>query len=72
MAQDTFVTYTQLRDLGIPYCRLEINRLMARKAFQEAVWLGANRKVWRLRDIERYLATRPTERPAVTEPADAA
>ena len=64
MQQEIFVTFPELRDLGIPYCRLHINRLMARGQFPMAIWLSPNRKVWRLSEIERFKATRPTSRPA--------
>jgi hypothetical protein len=61
--EDVFVPFRELRDHGIPYCRLHVNRLVERKIFPEPVWLSPNRKVWRLNDIRRYKATRPTSRP---------
>jgi hypothetical protein len=71
---EVFVTYPELRGHGIPYCRLHVNRLMARGEFPAAIWLSANRKVWRLTDIERFKATRPFDRPirAMKEAEDAA
>jgi hypothetical protein len=75
--REVFVTFPDLRDHGIPYCRLHLNRLMANGQFPAAIWLSANRKVWKLSDIERFKATRPTLRPAfataaVTKAAEAA
>jgi predicted DNA-binding transcriptional regulator AlpA len=32
--------------------------------FPEPVWLSPNRKVWRAADVDRWLASRPTTRPA--------
>jgi predicted DNA-binding transcriptional regulator AlpA len=71
--QEVYVSYPELRQLGIPFCRLHVNRLTKAGRFPEAVWFGNNRKLWRLSDIERWLASRPTKRPAASkEPADAA
>jgi len=72
--EEIFVTFRELRDHGIRYCRLHVNRLVERKIFPEPVWLSPNRKVWRLSDIRQYKATRPTSRPAfpTEESSDAA
>jgi predicted DNA-binding transcriptional regulator AlpA len=67
--QEVFVTYPQLRTHGITYCRLHLNRLMARGGFPAAVWLSSNRKVWRVTDIERWKASRPMNRPSATDNA---
>jgi Prophage CP4-57 regulatory protein (AlpA) len=61
--QEVFIPFRGLRSLGIPYCRLHINRKIGRGEFPAAVWLGGNRKVWRLSDIEKWLASRPVDRP---------
>jgi hypothetical protein len=61
--QELFVAFGELRNHGIPYCRLHINRLIEKDLFPEAVWLSNNRKVWRLSDIERWKATRSSSRP---------
>jgi predicted DNA-binding transcriptional regulator AlpA len=62
--EEVFVTFPELPAHGIKFCRLHINRLMERRQFPAAIWLSQNRKVWRLSEIERFLATRPTVRPA--------
>jgi predicted DNA-binding transcriptional regulator AlpA len=72
---EIFVAFPELRSHGIPYCRLHVNRLIARNLFPAAVWLSANRKVWRLSDIERWKASRPEARPVAdcdARPADEA
>ena len=61
---EVFLNYRDLRDHGILFCRLHINRLMANGLFPQAIWLSANRKCWRLSEIERFKASRPTSRPA--------
>jgi hypothetical protein len=72
--QEVFLTFRDLRDHGIRYCRLHLNRMMARGQFPQAIWLSPNRKVWRLSEIERFKANRPTSRPAfpAEEGSDAA
>jgi hypothetical protein len=60
---EKLVSFRDLRPLGIPYCRLHLNRLVDRKLFPEPVWGSPNRKYWRLADVERWIASRPTIRP---------
>src|SRR4051794_30678165 len=67
VAQDTkaeriFVPYPQLRDCGIFYCRVHLNRMIAVGTFPAPVRLSANRVAWRLADIEEWSATRPVAR----------
>jgi prophage regulatory protein len=64
-APDKFVSFRELEQLGVPYTRMHINRLIARGVFPQAYWLGANKKAWRLRDIEGWLASRSTLRPVL-------
>jgi prophage regulatory protein len=66
--QEVFISYPELRAHGIPFTRIHINRLIARNLFPQAVWLSANRKVWRLSDIEQWLAERSSERPPPLNP----
>jgi predicted DNA-binding transcriptional regulator AlpA len=61
--QETLLTFPDLRDHGIKYTRVHLNRLMARGQFPQAIWLSPNRKVWLAREIEEFNATRPTTRP---------
>jgi hypothetical protein len=60
---ERLVPYRGLSAYGIRYCRLHLNRMVDKEQFPAPIWLGPNRKVWRLSDIERFLATRPTVRP---------
>jgi predicted DNA-binding transcriptional regulator AlpA len=70
--QEIYISFPELRPKHqIPFCRLHVNRLMARGDFPAAVWLSANRKVWKLSEIEAWKASRGTVRPA-TQTADAA
>ena len=63
--QETYIPFRGLRPLGIPYCRLHINRMVERGAFPAPVWFSYNRKMWKLSELESWLATRlPGARPA--------
>jgi hypothetical protein len=57
---DPFVSYKDLRDLGVPYCRLHLRRLIARNQFPAALQFSANRQYWKLSSIRQWQATRPT------------
>ena len=62
--QEIYVSFPELRPQHqIPYCRLHVNRLMARGEFPQAIWLSPNRKVWKLSEIEAWKASRGTVRP---------
>jgi Prophage CP4-57 regulatory protein (AlpA) len=61
---EVFLTFFDLRPRGVKFCRLHINRMVEGGTFPEPVWLSPNRKVWRAADIDRWLASRPTTRPA--------
>jgi hypothetical protein len=72
---EVFLAFSELRPRGVKFCRLHLNRLVEQGMFPEPVWLSPNRKVWRAGDVDRWLATRPTSRPALPvaeEAADAA
>jgi predicted DNA-binding transcriptional regulator AlpA len=57
---ETFVLFAQLREQGINYTRVHLNRLMDRGLFPPAIRLSPNRIVWRQADIDRFKASRPT------------
>jgi len=63
MPEEVFLTFQQLPNHGIRFCRVHLNRMIDKGLFPQAVWLSSNRKAWRLADIERWKATRPTDRP---------
>jgi predicted DNA-binding transcriptional regulator AlpA len=55
-----YVTWKQLKDLGIPYCRVHVYRLMKRKVrpFPAFIKLGGyhgSRVVWRLADVLNWV-----------------
>ena len=70
MPTDFFVTYPQLKERGVPYTRVHLNRLIDAGKFPAAVRLGENRIAWRARDIEAWAESRPVARP-VREAPDA-
>ena len=61
---ELFITFSELRHHGVKFCRLHLNRMVERGMFPQPVWLSPNRKVWRAGDVDQWLATRPTARPA--------
>jgi predicted DNA-binding transcriptional regulator AlpA len=69
--QEIYISFRELRQHGIQYCRLHVNRLVERGVFPAPVWFSSNRKLWRMSEIENWLATRGTARPAM-QAADAA
>jgi hypothetical protein len=57
---DSFITYDQLPNYGIPkYSRVHIRRLMARGLFPRPVMLSPNRIAWRKSDVAAWKASRP-------------
>jgi prophage regulatory protein len=57
---DVFVPYDGLREHGIPYTRVHLNRLMKAGKFPASVRLSENRIAWRLSELQVWKATRPT------------
>jgi predicted DNA-binding transcriptional regulator AlpA len=65
---ESFITYNQLPDYGIPqYSRVHIRRLMARGLFPRPVMLSPNRIAWRKSEVAAW----KTSRPRAPLPADA-
>ncbi|MGH7074018.1 MAG: helix-turn-helix transcriptional regulator [Stellaceae bacterium] len=48
--------YPDLRDLGIPYSRVHLDRREKAGTFPRRVHLGANRVAWREEEITAWLA----------------
>lgn len=64
--------FGDLHKLGITYSRAHLWRLMRAGQFPKPVALGSarySRKAWRLKDIERFIASRETVDYAQQEPA---
>jgi Prophage CP4-57 regulatory protein (AlpA) len=60
MDPDLFITWAEFPEHGIPqYSRRHTNVLVDTGTFPPPVRLTANRLAWRLRDLERWKATRP-------------
>jgi predicted DNA-binding transcriptional regulator AlpA len=57
-----FLTFKELTQ-KVRYCRMHVNRLVKAGHFPPPVWFGPNRKLWRAKDVDLWLATRPTARP---------
>ncbi len=57
---DLFVSFEQLSVHGITYTRVHLRRLMRAGRFPAPVQLSANRVAWRLSDLARWKASRPT------------
>lgn len=62
MQQEIFITFPDLREHGISYCRVHLGRLMDKGEFPMAVRLSANRIAWRLSEVERWKQSRPAAR----------
>ena len=56
---DIFVSYAQLADYGIGYCRVHLRRLIERGDLPRPVQLSANQVAWRERDLKKWQASRP-------------
>jgi hypothetical protein len=57
-----FVPYPSLKEYGIPYCRVHLNRLITTGRFSSPVQLSPGRIAWVRGDIKRWIASRPLER----------
>lgn len=62
-----FVTYPELRDLGVRYSRKHLLDLMRDGQFPQARQMSANRIAWLRDEILDYLETRPVARAAQSE-----
>jgi predicted DNA-binding transcriptional regulator AlpA len=60
-----YVTYPELRPLGIPYSRKHLLDLMRRRLFPPAYQLSVNRVAWRYDEIIAYRESRPIARAAL-------
>lgn len=65
---EIFVSYAELAAHGVPFTRVHLRRLAARGLFPLPIMLSANRIAWRLSDLARWKATRPSS-PILREPA---
>lgn len=64
--QDILLTFLHLQEMGIPFCRVHLGRLVKAGKFPAPIRLSTNRVAWRRADIEEWLKTRPEVRPAAT------
>lgn len=59
--EEFFVTWSEFPTYGVPkYSRRYTNQMVDAGTFPPPVRLSANRIAWRLSDLERWKATRPT------------
>jgi hypothetical protein len=65
----TYIKFNQIKEAGIAtnYCALRL--LIERHGFPPGVWFGSATHVWRLDEVEAWLAARPSEQPK-RSPAD--
>lgn len=61
---ERFVSFAELENFGVRYCRLHVRRLVGKGEFPAPVRLSANRIGWRVSDLEKWMASRPTAYPA--------
>jgi predicted DNA-binding transcriptional regulator AlpA len=66
LADSVYVDFPGLRPLGITYCRIHLNRLIARGEFPAPRQLSANRVAWRLCDVRAWMDSRPVATWAAT------
>lgn len=57
------VTFRQLRDYGIPYCRQHWDRLEAEGKVPSRIHLGTCRVVWELSEVEEWIEERKRNQP---------
>ena len=57
-----FISYCDLRVLGIPYTRVHLNRLIHKGLFPPPVRLSPNRIAWRMSDLLAWQMSRPCAR----------
>jgi predicted DNA-binding transcriptional regulator AlpA len=53
------VIFTQLKELGIPFTRVWVMKLVEEGKFPQPIQLGANRLGWVKAEIEAWKAARP-------------
>ena len=70
MPTETLIVFPGLKDRGVRYCRLHINRLVAAGQFPAPVRLSANRIAWRASEIDAWIASRPTRGAEVNDVTD--
>ena len=58
----TLLRRQDLKDLGIPYSRMSLYRLVAAGKFPKPLQIGPNRRAWLASDIDAWLAERAAER----------
>lgn len=56
------VTFKELKDYGIPFCRAHIQRLEDAGQFPKRIALGLCRVVWELGEIEEWIEVRKQQR----------
>jgi hypothetical protein len=57
-----YISYDELRDHGVPWTRVHLNRLIEQGLFPAPHQLSTNRIAWTLDDLERWKASRPLAR----------
>ncbi len=60
---EIFVSFHELDQHGIKFCRIHLRRLIAKGSFPPAVRLSQNRIAWRFSDLEAWKASRPIAEP---------
>jgi predicted DNA-binding transcriptional regulator AlpA len=64
MSDDDVVNFAGIKELGIPYCRSQIMRLVATREFPRAFKLGPHRSsplVWWRREIVEWLQAKANQ-----------
>jgi predicted DNA-binding transcriptional regulator AlpA len=61
-----FVTYAELRGLGVKFSRKHLLDMMRGGHFPQARQLSANRVAWLRAEVLEYLVTRPVARAALS------
>jgi prophage regulatory protein len=65
-----FIRFQQLKELGIPWTRVHVGRLVRAGEFPAPVTLGGNSIAWLECEIQAWAAARVASRPAVHRAAE--
>jgi prophage regulatory protein len=66
---DRFLRYNDLREKGVPWCRMHLDRMEKAGKFPKRVRLGAGTVAWVEGEIDAFMACKIAERDARAQPS---
>ncbi len=62
MVSKTYVPRTELSNIiGVSYSNIHLNMMMRKGEFPRAIFLSPKKKVWKVADLEKWVAQRTKE-----------